>query len=187
MPPLYKQKSLEKNQLGPRGLAISMGGSPQYKIIWWNEGSVGNWQTIPSHLFVQPLSIEDFKSFITRFHWAVGFFITHEHNLLLAWCKSDHHYDLDHYRVIIWQDQLPRNLINFPLANELLKLLILVGHIRMVWNKLQVTIGEIFISVFWRHRGNTVALIRAFDSFLFFPCDWRVQLLKVTKLTAIWC
>ena len=37
--------------------AISMGRSLQYKIIWRSESSVLNWQTIPSHLFVQPLSI----------------------------------------------------------------------------------------------------------------------------------
>ena len=33
------------------------------------------------------------KAFVSRFLWAVGLFITHEHNQLLAWYKRDNHYN----------------------------------------------------------------------------------------------
>ena len=97
VPPLYKRKSLEKNQLSAflhrAKRAISTAGSLQYKIIWRNEGLVLNWQTIPSNLFVQPRSIylrfQIFYYTFIKIPLSSGFvyFIAHKHNELLAGTK----------------------------------------------------------------------------------------------------
>ena len=126
VPPLYKRKSLEKNQLSAflhrARRAISMAGSLQYKIIWRNEGLVLNWQTIPSNLFVQPRSIYlRFQIFYYKIPLSSGFvyFIAHKHNELLAWYKSCHHHNLDHYRVFCYLTVRQRTVGQQPVDSQL--------------------------------------------------------------------